>query len=285
MSLDDDSTTAQPKPRYQLRNNTQSFESISLSSRSSRRYHQVSTAPSSSSTTPTKNSGSGYITSTVHQSPFGGVHQWGTLVIARTFIPSPYIPLQTMTSTPIYTMEVISSSGRIEKFNGRPRTISLKEFKSTFSTMVCELELKYGANYIEAFAFKQLAHYVHYEALDVYEQHSARILGVTQIPNLAYATTIATTSQVALQAAIAHHGTVPNNPDLVPTLVNLSPQQLIVATANIPPTTDALAFADPMGEFFRVLELEFPVQSFEKILQLATFSRQKNETLSILKNT
>jgi hypothetical protein len=151
--------------------------------------------------------------------------------------------------------------------------------------MVCELELKYGANYIEAFAFKQLAHYVHYEALDVYEQHSARILGVTQIPNLAYATTIATTSQVALQAAIAHHGTVPNNPDLVPTLVNLSPQQLIVATANIPPTTDALAFADPMGEFFRVLELEFPVQSFEKILQLATFSRQKNETLSILKNT
>jgi hypothetical protein len=49
----------------------------------------------------------------------------------------------------------------------------LKEFKTTFSTVVCELELKYGANYTEAFAFKQLAHYVHYEALDVYEQHSA----------------------------------------------------------------------------------------------------------------
>jgi len=75
--------------------------------------------------------------------------------------------------------------------------------------MVCELELKYGANYIKVFAFKQLAHYVHYEALDVYEQHSLRILGVTEIPNLVYAITIATASQVALQAAIAHHGLCP----------------------------------------------------------------------------
>ncbi len=116
--------------------------------------------------------------------------------------------------------------------------------------MVCELELKYGANYTEAFAFKQLARYVHYEALDVYEQHSPRILGVTQIPNPPYATAIATSSQVALQATIAHHGTVPNNLDPVPTLVNLSLQQLIVVTANIPPTIDAIAFADPVGEFF-----------------------------------
>jgi hypothetical protein len=45
----------------------------------------------------------------------------------------------------------------------------LREFKATFSTVVCELELKYGVNYIEAFAFKQLTRYVHYEALDVYE--------------------------------------------------------------------------------------------------------------------
>jgi hypothetical protein len=74
-----------------------------------------------------------------------------------------------MTSTPIYTMEVSSSFGRIEKFSGRPGTISLREFKATFLTVVCELELKYGANYTEAFAFKQLACYVHYEALDVYE--------------------------------------------------------------------------------------------------------------------
>jgi hypothetical protein len=64
--------------------------------------------------------------------------------------------------------------------------------------VVCELELKYGTNYIEAFVFKQLTRYVHYEALDVYEQHFARILGVTQIPNLAYATAIATTSQATL---------------------------------------------------------------------------------------
>ncbi len=179
MSSDDESTTARPEPKYQLRSNTQSFEPISLSSRASRRYHQASTAPSSFSTTPTRNSGSGYTTSTVHQSPFGGAHQWTTPVAAPTFAPSPYTPLQAVTSAPIYTMEVSSSSGRIEKFSGRPGTISLREFKATFSTVVCELELKYGANYTEAFAFKQLARYVHYEALDVYEQHSARILGVT----------------------------------------------------------------------------------------------------------
>ncbi len=83
--------------------------------------------------------------------------------------------------------------------------------------MVCELELKYGANYTEVFVFKQLARNVHYEALDVYEQHSARISGVTEAPNLAYAIAIATASQAALQVAIAHHGTVPNNPDPVPT--------------------------------------------------------------------
>jgi len=95
-------------------------------------------------------------------------------------------------------MEVSSFSRIIKKFSGRPGTISLREFKAIFLTVVCELELKYGANYTKAFAFKQLARYVHYEALDVYEQHSPRILGVTQIPNLAYATTIATASQVAL---------------------------------------------------------------------------------------
>jgi hypothetical protein len=67
----------------------------------------------------------------------------------------------------------------------------LREFKVTLSTVVCELDFKYGIHYIEAFTFKQLARYVHYEALDVYEQHSPRILGIIQIPNLAYATTIA----------------------------------------------------------------------------------------------
>ncbi len=139
----------------------------------------MSTTPLSSSTTPTRNSGLGYTTSTVHQSPFGAAHQWGTLVATPTFTPSPYIPLQTVTSTPIYTMEVSTSSGRIEKFSKRPGIISLRELKATFSTVVCELELKYGVNYIEAFAFKQLARYVHYEALDVYEQHFASILGVT----------------------------------------------------------------------------------------------------------
>jgi hypothetical protein len=121
-------------------------------------------------------------------------------------------------------MEVNSSSGKIEKFNGKPGTIFLKEFKATFSTMVYELELKYGANYTEAFAFKQLARYVHYEALDVYKQHSSKILGITQIPNPAFTTAIATASQATLHIAIAHHGTMPNNLDPAPTSINLSPQ-------------------------------------------------------------
>jgi hypothetical protein len=95
-------------------------------------------------------------------------------------------------------MVVNDSFGRIEKFSERPNIISLKEFKATFSIVVYELEFKYGANYTEAFTFKQLVRYVHYEALDVYEQHSSRTLGVTQIPNPAYATTIAIASQAAL---------------------------------------------------------------------------------------
>jgi hypothetical protein len=75
---------------------------------------------------------------------------------------------------------------------------------------------------------------------------------------------------------------VPNNPDPVPTSINLSLQQLSAITTNIPPTTNAPAFANPVGEFFRILELEFPVKSSEKNLQLATFSRQKDETLKML---
>ncbi len=59
---------------------------------------------------------------------------------------------------------------------------------------------------------------------------------------------------------------MPNNPDLVPISVNLSLQQFIVTTANIPPTIDAPTFADPVGKFFRVFELEFPVKNSEKIL-------------------
>ncbi len=168
----------------------------------------------------------------------------------KGFTPSLHIALWVVTSTPIYTMEVNNSSWKIEKFSGRPATISLKEFKATFLTVVCELELKYGASYTKVFAFKQLARYVHYEALDVYKQHSLQILGITQILNLAYAIAIATTSQVALQATIAHHGIVPNNLDLEPISVNLFPQQVIVVIANILPTIDALTFADPMGEFF-----------------------------------
>ncbi len=95
-------------------------------------------------------------------------------------------------------MEVSSSFGRIETFNRRLGIISLREFKAIFSIVVYELELKYGFNYTETFTFKQLAYYVHYEALDVSEQHFLRILGVTQVPNPVYTTAITTTSQAAL---------------------------------------------------------------------------------------
>jgi hypothetical protein len=43
---------------------------------------------------------------------------------------------------------------------------------------------------------------------------------------------------------------MPNNPYAVPTSLNFFPQQLIVAAANNPPTIDALAFADPVGNCF-----------------------------------
>ncbi len=197
----------------------------------------------------------------INGTSFGKVNQWGTPAATPAFTTSLYIPLQVITFTPIYTMELNSSFGKIQKFRGRPGSITLREFKVTFSTMVHELEFKYGVNYIKVFAFKQLACYVHYEALDVYEQHSSRILGVTQIPNPAYATAIATTSQTTLQAAIAHHRTMPNNPNPVPTLVIFSPQQFFVIVANIPPTINPLDFVDPMGEFFRILELEFSINS------------------------
>ncbi len=123
---------------------------------------------------------------------------------------------------------------------------------------------------------------MHYDALDVYEQHSPRILGVIQILNSTYAIAIATASHVALQITIAHHGNVPNNPNSVPTSVHLSPRQLIAVITNIPFSNNAPAFTDLVGEFFRVLELEFLVKSSKKILELATFSQQKEETLKML---
>jgi len=41
MSSNDENTTTQLKPRYQLRSNTQSFELISLNLQSSQWYHPV----------------------------------------------------------------------------------------------------------------------------------------------------------------------------------------------------------------------------------------------------
>jgi hypothetical protein len=87
-------------------------------------------------------------------------------------------------------------------------------------------------------------------------------LGITQIPNPTYATSIATTFQVT----ITHHRIEPNNPYMVPTSIKKIPEQLIVTIANIPPTIDAPTFVDHVGEFFRILELEFPIKIFEQIM-------------------
>jgi hypothetical protein len=72
---------------------------------------------------------------------------------------------------------------------------------------------------------------------------------------------------------------VPNNLDPVPISIKKFLQQLITATINIPPTINALAFVNPMGEFFRVFELEFSIKSSEKILQLAPL---KDKTVKML---
>ncbi len=74
---------------------------------------------------------------------------------------------------------------------------------------------------------------------------------------------------------------MPNNPNLIATSVNISHQQLIVATANNFPTIDALAFADLVREFFQVLELEFLINSSEIFFPLATFFQKKHETLKM----
>jgi hypothetical protein len=74
---------------------------------------------------------------------------------------------------------------------------------------------------------------------------------------------------------------MPNNPNLVPISINLCPQQLIIATINILPTINAPTFANRVGEFLRVLELEFLLKNFEKNLQFATFFQQKDETFKM----
>jgi hypothetical protein len=61
---------------------------------------------------------------------------------------------------------------------------------------------------------------------------------------------------------------MPNNPDPVPTSVNLFPQQLIVATPNIPITINAPAFVDPVGNSFEFLSWNFQLRVLKKICSL-----------------
>ncbi len=105
---------------------------------------------------------------------------------------------------------------------------------------------------------------MHYETLDVYEQHFLKTLGVTQIPNPTYVTAITIAFQATLQAAIAYHGTVLNNPYLISTSVNIFPQRFIVVIANIPPTIDVLAFVNPLGYSFEFLNWNFQLKVLKK---------------------
>ncbi len=57
---------------------------------------------------------------------------------------------------------------------------------------------------------------------------------------------------------------MPNNPNPIDISINLYPQQLIVATANIPPTIDVLTTVKIVGEFFQILELEFQSKVLKK---------------------
>jgi hypothetical protein len=59
---------------------------------------------------------------------------------------------------------------------------------------------------------------------------------------------------------------MPNNPDPVPILINLSPIQLIIVSVNNPLTIGLPSFVNLVGEFFRVLDLEFFIKSCEKVL-------------------
>jgi len=82
---------------------------------------------------------------------------------------------------------------------------------------------------------------VHYEELDVYEQHFLRILGVIRTPNPDYATAIITTSQAALRSAITHHVIVPNNPDSIPTSITfLLNNSLLLLQTFLPPSMHQL---------------------------------------------
>jgi hypothetical protein len=68
---------------------------------------------------------------------------------------------------------------------------------------------------------------------------------------------------------------MPNNSDSILILVNLYVQQFIIVIANILPTIDALAFANPMGEFFQVIEMEFRAKVLKKFYNLPPFFDKK----------
>jgi hypothetical protein len=80
-----------------------------------------------------------------------------------------------------------------------------------------------------------------------------KILGIIQISNPAYAIAIVTALQAALQAAIAHHGTMSNNPNLVPTLVNFFLQQFITVTQTFFPPSMCQLLLIQWGNSFKFL--------------------------------
>jgi hypothetical protein len=86
------------------------------------------------------------------------------------------------------------------------------------------------------------------------------------MPYTAYAIAIVSTSQITLQATIAHHGIVRNNPNSGTYFNKTFSSTTHCCYIKHSSHHHAPTFADLVGEFFRVLELEFLVKSFEKIL-------------------
>ncbi|CAM6088514.1 unnamed protein product [Calypogeia fissa] len=216
MSEDDGNT--HPPPLYHLRSDPRPVEAIPLPLRSYRRRHNRTPSSSSSGTRSQLqrsdsagesiegSSDSGFGATTGYQVPIPLVLPQPDLwsPIATPGNASATFVLQQATS-PAYSMEGSGSSSKIEKFSGRPGTVTLREFKATFYTIVYELELKFKQDFTNAFAFKQLARYVHHEALDVYQQYSPQLLSTLQVPNPAYAAAIAGAQSTTLQATIAAH--------------------------------------------------------------------------------
>lgn len=72
-------------------------------------------------------------------------------------------------------------------------------------------------------------------------------------------------------------GTIPGT-DPEPTAVTLTPAEMAAAMVNIPREVMVPTYADPVTEFFNLLDHAFPLKSLEKVVELNNFACKKGET-------